>query len=260
MSRIFYCEQQGDLWFAAHRGRITGSKFGAVMAVPTTRASSRQGVRFEAGSEAQDKADYRYKLVVERLYKHTADNYVTRAMEDGLTREPFARMLYEAEIQQKVEQIGFALHPLWDWLGCSPDGLITAGGVELKCPTDGEHDGYAQKPQLMVDKYKWQCLTGLACFPSFEFWDLCSFNPYAPARIKLLSYRFFRSDWADAITELEASAQKFNQEIEEEIARRGFAPTVFDVMPQQDRNAPEISEDQARESAADYIDQFQVAP
>ena len=159
MSRIIRCSQQSDLWLASRIGRLTGSRLGDVMAPPTTRASSRKGVAYPAGSEALAKEDYRRELVVERIYRRHLDHFVTRAMQDGIEREPFARMLYEADTSQIVELVGFALHPEWDWFGASADGLCgDDGGVELKCPTDMVHDGYAADVQTLADEYKWQCL------------------------------------------------------------------------------------------------------
>jgi hypothetical protein len=234
MSRIIKCTQQDDLWIAARVGRITGSRIDDLLAPPTTRASTRKGVAYPAGSEAQSKADYRRELIVERIYGRSADHVTTQYMRDGSDREPFARMMYEAEMQMAVEQVGFVLHPEWDWFGCSPDGIIPElkRGLELKCPTEATHDSYAENIDLLVEQYKGQCLAGLICFPEFDTWDLCSFNPYAPDSIKLLKApTFHRSDWAQTIAQIEDEAQKMNAEIEAEIARRGFPPTVWSVMP-----------------------------
>jgi hypothetical protein len=191
-------------------------------------------VPFPAGSEALAKSDYRKELVVERIYRRAGDHFVTRAMQNGADREPFARMLYEADTQQIVEPVGFALHPMWDWFGVSADGLVgDDGGVELKCPTEGVHDEYAADPQVMADEYKWQCLGCMICFPERKWWDLCSFSPYAPDAIKLVKFRFHRSDWTMAMAAIEYTAIEFQSEIETIIAKRGLLPTVFDIMPEE---------------------------
>lgn len=238
MSRIIHCAQQSDLWLAARIGRITGSRLADVMAPPTTRASVRKGVSMPAGSEAACKGDYRRELMVERLYQRHIDNYVTRAMQEGVEREPFARMLYEADTVQVVELVGFALHYEWDWFGASADGLCgDEGGVELKNPTDMVHDSYATNPEVMADEYKWQCLGCLTCFPDRQWWDLCSFDPYAPDSIKLVKFRFHRSDWLDTIEAIERESLAMHESVENEIVRRGFGPTVFSIMPAEDRTA-----------------------
>ena len=221
----------------------------AMIAEPITRASSRG----PAGTEAAAKANYRRQLVVERIYKRAVDHYVTRAMEEGSEREPYARMLYEAEIlQAPVTQIGFALHPEWDFFGCSPDGICgDKGGVEFKCPTDEVHDGYCQDLNSFIEKYKGQSLAGLICFPEFDWWDQYSFSPFAPDTIKLVGYRFHRSDWAETIQKIQDAALEFNGEVEAIIAARGLPPTVWDVMP--DCRVPK-PEETGRLEGQDYID------
>ena len=233
MSRIIRCTQGDDLWCAARVGRITGSNIDALLAPPTTRQSTRKGVVCPAGTEALEKADYRQKLTVERIYGRAVNNVTTQYMKDGSDREPFARMIYEAEMQMPVELVGFALHPEWDWFGCSPDGLVgEAGGIELKCPAEMTHDAYAANIDLLVEEYKGQCLGCLICFPEREWWDLASFQPYAPDSIKLLKApRFHRSDWAETIAIIEDEAQTMNAQIEAEIARRGLPPTQWQIMP-----------------------------
>lgn len=233
MSRIIRCTQQSDLWLAARIGRITGSRLGDLMASPTTKASYRKGVPFPAGSEALAKSEYRKELVVERIYRRASSHYVTRAMEQGVEREPYARMLYEADTMQVVEQVGFALHPTWDWFGCSADGLCGEdGGVELKCPTNMVHDDYAADPHVLAEEYKWQCLGCMVCFPECSWWDLCSFNPDAPDKYKLVKYRFHRETWGTTIAAIESSAMEMNEQVEILIEKRGLPPSVFDIMPQ----------------------------
>lgn len=238
--RFIKAPQQSDLWLAARGKRITGSRLGDIMAPPTTRASVRKGISMPAGSEAACKEDYRRELVVERLYGRHIDHFMTRAMQEGCEREPFARMFYEADTEQVVELVGFALHYEWDWFGASADGLCgDDGGVELKNPTDMVHDSYATNVQVMADEYKWQCLGCLTCFPDRQWWDLCSFDPYAPDSIKLVKFRFHRSDWQETIDAIEEKSLAMHNQVEAEILRRGFEPTVFEIMPpDNDPSAP----------------------
>ena len=233
MSRIIKCTQGDDLWCAARVGRITGSNIDALLAPPTTRQSTRKGVVCPAGTEALEYAEYRQKLIVERIYGRAVNNVTTQYMKDGSDREPFARMIYEAEVAMPVELVGFALHPLWDWFGASPDGLVGEdGGVELKAPAEMTHDAYAANLDVLVEEYKGQVLGNLICFPEREWWDLASFQPYAPDSLKLLrAPRFHRSDWAHTIAEIEDKAQVLNLQIEQAIAARGLPPTQWKILP-----------------------------
>ena len=231
-NRIIRAPQQSDLWIAARRGRVTGSRLGDVMAAPTTRASTRNGVKCEAGSEALEREKYRRELVVERITGVCVNHFTTRAMEDGIEREKYARMLYEAETQQVVELVGFALHPKWDFFGASVDGLCgEEGGVEFKCPTNLVHDSYCQDIEVLVEQYKWQCIAGFICFPERQWWDLVSFGPHFPDPWKLVKHRFHREAISETLKIAEEEIWKFNEEVEQEIARRRLPPTVFDIMP-----------------------------
>jgi hypothetical protein len=250
MSRIIRCTQGDDLWIAARIGRVTGSNVGTLLAPQTTRQSTRKGVVYPAGTEAIEKADYRQKLVVERIYGRAVNNVTTQYMKDGSDREPFARMLYEADTQEAVELVGFALHPVWDWFGASADGLVAEeGGVELKCPAEMTHDGYAANIDLLVQEYKGQVLGNLICFPEREWWDLVSFQPYAPDSLKLLKApRFHRSDWEGTLALIADEAQEMNAQVEAEIAKRGLPSTQWAIMPNYEK--PSTFKEQLRQSVA----------
>jgi len=265
MSRIIRCSQGDDLWIAARVGRVTGSNTDALIAPPTTRQSTRKGIVCPAGTEALERAEYRQKLIVERIYGRAVGNFTSQYMKDGSDREPFARMIYEAEVQMPVELVGFALHPLWDWYGASADGLVGKdGGVELKCPAEMTHDGYAANLDTLVEEYKGQVLGNLVCFPEREWWDLSSFQPYAPDSIKLLrAPRFHRSDWAETIALIEDKAQEMNTQVEKAIADRGFPPTAWRIMPEAHRpEAPADSFDDSDLTGPDFdwVDSIDMTP
>ena len=236
MARVIGVDQTSDLWQAARVGRITGSRIDDLLAPPTTRASTRKGVSYPAGSEALCREEYRNDLRVERIYWRAVDHPTNKFMLAGTEREPFARQLYEAEEMVVVQQVGFCLHDEWDWFGCSPDGLVgTDGGVELKCPSETVHDSYRRNIDTLVEEYKGQCLSGLLCFPKREWWDLCAFNPYAPAdRMLLKAPRFHRSDWAETLALIQDKAMEFNAQIEKMLADEGLPPTQWRIMPKED--------------------------
>lgn len=53
----------------------------------------------------------------------------------GNKYEPIAKAFYENLFNVKVHDIGLVTHPIYDWLGASPDGLMTSGKLlEIKCP------------------------------------------------------------------------------------------------------------------------------
>lgn len=107
-------KQLSDDWFSARGGRITASI--AAGALGMNPHMSRQ--------EA-----WRRALGIEK----DSGNRHTRW---GSEFEPMARSAYEVETGNMVIETGFWVHPTFDWLGASPDGLIgTDGLLEIKCPT-----------------------------------------------------------------------------------------------------------------------------
>jgi hypothetical protein len=53
----------------------------------------------------------------------------------GTSFEPMALALYGEVMNYHVAKVGYMSHPMIDWIGGSPDGLVLAvGGVEVKCP------------------------------------------------------------------------------------------------------------------------------
>ena len=57
------------------------------------------------------------------------------ATRHGEKYEDEARILYEERHGEVVHELGLCPHPLYDWLGGSPDGVSESGKlVEIKCP------------------------------------------------------------------------------------------------------------------------------
>lgn len=263
--RAIICTQGSDIWHACRVGRITGSRIDDLLAPPTTRASNRKGKSCPAGTEALVREDYRNDLVLERIYERAVDHPTNKYMLEGIEREPISRMLYEADHQVVVERVGFQLHPVWDWAGASVDGLIgLEGGLELKNPSEKRHESYVLDIDSLVQEYKGQCLMGLICYPLRDWWDIYSFNPFPRDNDrKRVKFRFHRSDWAETISAIECELERFNEQVEAEIVRRGLAATQWKQSEQlRAEPAPEESGAAFDPSGAEfaYLDGIEVAP
>lgn len=109
-------EQRTPEWFAARRGRVTGSVAGAILGLsPHTSREDvlRRLVRDWHGAEPE-----------------FVSNIATR---HGTAHEGGAIVDFRMETGLDVEDVGFL--PYEDWLGASPDGLTSDGGVlEVKVP------------------------------------------------------------------------------------------------------------------------------
>ena len=74
-----------------------------------------------------------YDLMIEKLTPDT-QRMTNYAMEWGNMFEPIAIKLYEFMESEKNSDIGLVTHKKYPWLGASPDGVLTAKLLEIKCP------------------------------------------------------------------------------------------------------------------------------
>jgi hypothetical protein len=192
--------QGSEAWALERCGRATASEFAAVLA---------------KGKEGITRRKYLRRLVAERLTGKPMETYSGKHTERGQQQEPLARLAYEVETGELVEQVGFIPHPRL-MAGCSPDGLIgTAGGLECKSviPTvqidtieRGEYPP-EHKPQVQ----------GNMLVTAREWWDFCSYCPDMPEHLQLYRFRVYRDD--EYIANLETEVRRFLKEVDELYAR-----------------------------------------
>lgn len=110
-------EQRSAEWFAARRGRVTGSMVGAILGLDpncTREEAMRRMVRSYQGLPSEFKGNI--------------------ATQWGVTHEDEAREALEYNWGYEVEKASFVVHPAIPWLGASPDGFIGNAVLEIKCP------------------------------------------------------------------------------------------------------------------------------
>jgi len=124
MASLLEANQGSKEWLAERAGRVTASALSNVMMAKTA-----------AGYQ-----NYMAQLVCERLTGQPVETFKSAAMEHGNETEPQARAFYELETGNDVAEVGFIPHPLIEWSGASPDGLIGDDGlIEIKCPQPAKH-------------------------------------------------------------------------------------------------------------------------
>lgn len=188
-------------WRASRCGRATGSKASAILA------------KVKSG-EAATRADYRVQLALERLLGEPCDDdFTSRDIQNGIEREPFARMAYETRTGLFVQEAGFAY---WEKLmvGCSVDGFTEQGKkegfVEIKCPKSKTHLEYLTANRL-PPVYRPQVLHNFLVTGK-EFCDFISFDPKMPEKLQLFVFRVERDE--AEIQEYEAELRQFLMEVD----------------------------------------------
>jgi putative phage-type endonuclease len=194
-------EQGTDEWFNARIGKVTASRVADLMAKTKTGYSA-------------SRDNYMAQLVCENLTKTKAEGFTNAAMEWGTEQEPFARAAYEAKTGVMVEEVGFVPHPLIEWAGASPDGLVGPDGlVEIKCPNTATMIDTLLTGKV-PSKYNIQMQFQMAC--TGRHWcDYVVFDPRMPAKAQLFIKRVFRDD--AFIQEMEAEIVNFLTEVNVQI-------------------------------------------
>lgn len=189
-------------WFTERCGKVTASRIADVLA------------KGRGGEESASRKNYRAELVCERLTGKKTEGFTTKAMADGVDREPIARALYESKYAVFVDEVGFVPHPSISMSGASPDGLVgDDGAIEIKSPQMATHIDYF-KAGVPVSKYIPQMAWQMAC-TGRKWVDFISFNPEFPDYLQLFVVRYHRDD--DYIRQVESQVKLFLDEVSNEV-------------------------------------------
>lgn len=208
--RIVCAEQHTMEWHQWRAGRCTASRVADAMS--RLKVNTKNGTK---GDWSQKHKDYVSELAWEKITRMPADHYVSKAMEIGAQYENEARIEYWMRYGTEVEQTGFVLHPRFDYLGSSPDGLVgDDGGVEIKVPLFHNHCAYLEA-DVVPEQYVPQMQTNMLCC-SRLWWDFVSYCPPDIAPELPDEFRMFRKRLvADAsmFAEIEEAATKTLAEV-----------------------------------------------
>lgn len=162
---LYDLEQRTDEWLQIRAGKITASRISDLLAMT------------KSGTPGASRKNYIAQLVCERLTGEPSEaGFVSKEMLWGIEYEDEARAAYEFYKEVTVRRAGFATHPLLDFAGCSPDGLVgDDGGTEIKCPNTATHI-----ETILTDKIPgtyWQQIQWSMDCCEREWWDYVSYDP-----------------------------------------------------------------------------------
>ena len=189
-------EQRTEEWFNARLGKVTASRVADVLA------------KIKSGESASRK-NYKMELVVQRLTGKAWESFTNAAMEWGTEQEPFARMAYEAHTSTFVKEEGFVDHPTIEGFGCSPDGIVGEGLIEIKCPNTANHIETVLENKA-PSKYIPQMQCQMACTGA-KWCDFVSFDPRVPEDLQLFVVRVERDQ--EYIDSMEVEVKQFLSEV-----------------------------------------------
>ena len=186
--------QQSEEWFSDRLGYATASCFKSIL----------------AKGSGKTRAAYIEKVVTERLTGVRSAGFSSVHTDRGTEQEKYARLAYEAETGNIVQEVGFIRHGTL-LAGCSPDGLIDDdGGLEIKSVLPEiqmklwRRGKYPSTHRPQIHGGMWICKR--------QWWDFVSFSPDLPKRFRLYIYRVERDE--EYIANLEAEVTRFLVEAE----------------------------------------------
>lgn len=120
--KVLVKAQHTPEWHSARASRVTASRIGDAIARPGTKR--RAGYLLELALDLEGVPN------IDGSDEHLAPWHL-----NGVMWESWARGWYAWQPSfPPVTETGFVVSDAYDWLGCSPDGLIEDdGGLEIKC-------------------------------------------------------------------------------------------------------------------------------
>mgnify|MGYP006290922951 CR=1 FL=1 len=186
-------QQRTPEWHAAKLGKLSASKVTDAFDV------------LVKGGESKKRSDYRLELVAQRMTGQASEVFENAAMRWGTECEPLARAAYEAATGQLVTEVGFIDHPVIEWSGASPDGLVGDGLIEIKCPSTTTHIKYLLDG-VVPDQYKPQICWQMCC-TGRKWCDFVSYDPRMPDGLQLMIVRY--EPTSDELQDVERKALNF---------------------------------------------------
>lgn len=162
--------QHSQAWWLARRGRITASRMHIVM---------------NGGAKAwRTLADTLTAELLMDDMPHVEDNaWKGASIAHGIEYEPIARTNAELALGADFDLVGFQQHPLYDFIGASPDFAWTGQPGEIKCPTKIEKHMEVFRTLQLPAEHKPQVQCQIACMEASQA-HFVSYSP-KPAHWKM---------------------------------------------------------------------------
>lgn len=191
-------------WHQDRAGRVTASRFKDAVSFGKPDAQGRR-------KPSEARTTYMRELCFERLASKAKHSVTGKSLAWGTEEEEGCHNYYELITGNVVTKSRFIAHPRYDWMGCSPDGLVsTDGGMESKCPYN-EAVHIRTWLEGMPAEHVFQ-VQGCMLVTGRKWWDFVSFDSRQNDEFKLYVERIERDQ--KFIDELLAGLMQFNLELD----------------------------------------------
>lgn len=199
-------------WKRKRLGKITASRFGMLK---TGRGS-------DWGETA---LSYLYDLVGEHLTGQPSEDFSgNRATEWGNLYEADALKAYTKRTGKKVQPGKFCQHPVLDWCGGTPDGLVGEKGlIEVKCPLSFKNHLRTVINRVVPDEYLPQVL-GHLWLSGRDWCDFVSYDPRINGVHRLAIIRVERAKHQTGIALLASRITEFHELLLDKLAKLKVKP------------------------------------
>lgn len=196
--KIHDVEQNSLEWLALRSGIPTASEWDALVSP-----------EFEI-RKGQMPQTYLHQKVAEAWLGAPLPGGMTIDMEFGKVLETEAIPWYEFTFSEEVKRVGFVTTDDGR-IGCSPDGLIGEGGIEIKCPGADKHVGYLMAGDV-PKQYRSQ-VHGCMLVTGAPWWKFISYRRNFPP----LVITVFRDEKIQAV--LKTALESFIEQMDAVLAR-----------------------------------------
>lgn len=159
---------------------------------------------------------YAMEIALGRIGIEVPDQSGGRAIDWGNEWEFAAIEAYEKQKFCEVHsQQVFQMHPEYEWVGGTPDGLVgDEGGMDAKCPYNMINHAFNLIENMQLDDYELQ-FQGYMWITGRKWWDFTSYDPRMEDAAKDLSLHIYRLERDDEVIEMiDDKYQKFEGIIE----------------------------------------------
>ena len=202
-------EQRSNEWFQARLGKLTASRFDDIVKLDGTLRTGERPL------------NYMNEKIYELLNNKPFEIESNMAMQWGTDTEQEARLAYEYETFETVEEVGFVTHQGYGYIGCSSDGLVGEdGGIEIKCPYNSGNHISTLVNDKMPNRYKAQ-VQGNIFINELKWMDYVSYDPRMEKEtMKIKIIRYERDD--SYLRNLVHSLREFWHDLHQKLSNMGI--------------------------------------